>query len=54
MLSLQEALEARMMDWGLRTPIQLRDAARLFRALARLGYDGDAIGEEIERLKNEQ
>ena len=53
MPSLQEALEARMMDWGLRTPIQLRDAARLFRALARLGYDEDAIREEIERL-NEQ
>ena len=49
--SLQEALEARMMDWGLRTPIQLRDAARLFRALARLGYDEDAIREEINSLE---
>jgi len=52
--SLQQALEAKMKDWRLRPPLQPRDAARLFRALARLGYDGDAIGEEIERLKNEQ
>jgi SOS response regulatory protein OraA/RecX len=52
--SLQQALEARMKDWRLRFPLQLRDAARLFRALARLGYDEDAIREEIERSKNEQ
>ena len=51
--SLQEALAARMSDWKLRTPLQSRDGARLFRALLRLGYDEDAIREEIERL-NEQ
>ena len=49
--SLREALEARMKDWRLRSPLQLRDAARLFRALARLGYDEDAIREEVERLR---
>src|SRR5437868_3234381 len=52
--SLREALDAKMKDWHLRLPLQLRDAARLFRALARLGYDEDAIREEIERLKDEQ
>jgi regulatory protein len=51
--SLQEALDAKMKDWHLRVPLELRDANRLFRALARLGYDEDAIGEEIQRLKNE-
>ena len=51
--SLREALTAKMNDWKLRAPFQSRDAARLFRALLRLGYDEDAIREEIEQ-KNEQ
>ena len=46
--SLREALAAKLKDWKLRTPLQPRDAARLFRALLRLGYDEDAIREEIE------
>jgi regulatory protein len=46
--SLREAMVAKMKDWKLRTPLQPRDAARLFRALLRLGYDEDAIREEIE------
>jgi len=51
--SLREALTAKMNDWKLRAPLQSRDAARLFRALLRLGYDEDAIREEIQQ-KNEQ
>lgn len=48
--SLRDALAARMKDLNLRAPLQSRDAARLFRALLRLGYDEDAIREEIEQL----
>src|SRR5258708_6457715 len=46
--SLREALAAKMKDWKLRAPLQSRDVARLFRALHRLGYEEDAIREEIE------
>ena len=49
--SLHEALAARMNGWKLRAPLQSRDAARLFRALLRLGYDEDAIREEIGLLR---
>jgi len=35
----------------LRPPLQPRDAGRLFRALLRLGYDEDAIREELEQLE---
>ena len=48
--SLQDALNAKMNDWKLRVPLQPRDAARLFRALLRLGFNEDAIREEIETL----
>jgi SOS response regulatory protein OraA/RecX len=48
--SLREVLAAKMVDWNLRPPLVSRDAARLFRALARLGYEEDAIREEIEQL----
>jgi regulatory protein len=48
--SLREALTARMVGWKLRVPLHRRDAARLFRALARLGYEEDAIREEIDQL----
>jgi SOS response regulatory protein OraA/RecX len=48
--SLHEALTAKMVDWHLRPPLQTRHAARLFRALARLGYEEDAIREELEQL----
>jgi SOS response regulatory protein OraA/RecX len=51
--SLQEAAAAKMKDWKLRAPLQPSDAARLFRALLRLGYDEGAILEEIEHF-NEQ
>jgi regulatory protein len=49
--SLQDALTAKMVAWKLRAPLQSRDAARLFRALVRLGYEEDAIHEEIEQLQ---
>jgi len=48
--SLKEALAAKMNDWTLRAPLQPRDAGRLFRALLRLGYDEDAIREEINSV----
>ena len=49
--SLKEAVAAKMTDWKLRVPLQSRDAARLFRALVRLGYDEDAIREEIDQIR---
>jgi len=49
--SLREAMAARMKIWKLSGPLQSRDAARLFRALLRLGYDEDAIREEIEKFR---
>jgi SOS response regulatory protein OraA/RecX len=49
--SLKEALAAKMNVWALRGPLQPRDAARLFRALVRLGYDEETIREEIEQLR---
>jgi len=49
--SLHDALAATMNGWKLRPPLQSRDAARLFRALTRLGYDEDAIRDEIEPLQ---
>ena len=52
--SLREALTAKMNDWKLRAPLESRDAARLFRALLRLGYEEDVIREEIEHLHEQQ
>ena len=49
--SLKQALTAKMNGWKLRAPLQSRDAARLFRALLRLGYDEDAIREEIDQIR---
>jgi SOS response regulatory protein OraA/RecX len=48
--SLQDALNAKMKLWKLRPPLHPRDAARLFRALNRLGYDEDEIREAIKPL----
>jgi SOS response regulatory protein OraA/RecX len=52
--SLRDAVAAKMKGLKLRTPLQSRDAARLFRALIRLGYDEDAIREEIESIHEQQ
>ena len=49
--SLKDAVAAKMIDWKLRVPLQSRDAARLFRALVRLGYNEDAIREEIDQIR---
>ena len=49
--SLPDAVKAKMNDLNLRAPLESRDAGRLFRALLRLGYDEDAIREEIEQLE---
>jgi regulatory protein len=51
--SLTDALKATMIAWKLRAPLKPRDAARLFRALARLGYEEDAIREEVEQLHDQ-
>ena len=48
--SLKSALAAKIKDWNLHVPLKQRDAARLFRALRRLGYDEDAIQEETHQL----
>jgi SOS response regulatory protein OraA/RecX len=52
--SLRDALKDKMNGWKLRAPLQSRDAARLFRALLRLGYEEDAIHEEIEQLQQQR
>jgi SOS response regulatory protein OraA/RecX len=52
--SLSEVLKAKMMDWNMRKPLQPGDAARLFRAMARLGYEEEAIREEIQGLHEQQ
>lgn len=48
--SLQDVLGAKMNDWKLQAPIHHREATRLFRALARLGYPEDEIREELDQL----
>jgi SOS response regulatory protein OraA/RecX len=48
--SLRAVVNATMSDWNLREPLHRRDIARLFRALNRLGYQEDAIREELERF----
>ena len=48
--SLRAVVDAKMVDWQLDVPLRPSEAARLFRALLRLGYEEDAIREEIETL----
>jgi len=48
--SLQDVLKVKMLDWRFHAPLQRKDAARLFRALSRLGYSEDEIREELEQL----
>ena len=48
--SLPDVLKAKMLDWRFHAPLQKRDAARLFRALSRLGYSEDEIREELAPL----
>jgi SOS response regulatory protein OraA/RecX len=52
--SLREVVNATMIDCKLRAPLRPREAARLFRALIRLGYQEDAIREELEPFHEQQ
>ena len=47
--STTEALKDRMDRMRLEAPLSRKDAARLARFLARMGYDPAEIGEELER-----
>jgi SOS response regulatory protein OraA/RecX len=48
--SLQHVVRTKMIDWKLQAPIHRKEANRLYRALARLGYPEDEIREELEQL----
>jgi SOS response regulatory protein OraA/RecX len=48
--SVRDVLKAKMIDWRFHAPLQRREATRLFRALARLGYSEDEIREELEQF----
>jgi SOS response regulatory protein OraA/RecX len=48
--SLQHVVRAKMIDWKLQSPIHRKEASRLYRALAHLGYPEDEIREELEQL----
>jgi SOS response regulatory protein OraA/RecX len=48
--SLQHVVRAKMIDWKLQAPIHRKEANRLYRVLARLGYPEDEIREELEQL----
>ena len=48
--SLRDVLKAKMINWRFQAPLHRRDAARLFRALSRLGYPEEEIREELEQF----
>ena len=48
--SLVEALGSKMKDLNVKPPLSVRDASRLSGSLARLGYEEEAIREELENL----
>jgi SOS response regulatory protein OraA/RecX len=48
--SLQHVVRTKMIDWKLQAPVHRKEANRLYRALARLGYPEDEIREELEQL----
>jgi SOS response regulatory protein OraA/RecX len=52
--SLQEVLRSKMNDWKIQAPLHRKEAARLFRALARHGFPEDEIREELEQLHEQQ
>jgi SOS response regulatory protein OraA/RecX len=45
--SLQHVARAKLIDWKLQAPLQRKEANRLYRILARLGYPEDEIREEL-------
>jgi SOS response regulatory protein OraA/RecX len=51
---LPESLGAKMKGWNLHAPIHNREASRLFRALARLGFPEDEIQEELDKIRGQQ
>jgi SOS response regulatory protein OraA/RecX len=53
-LTLRDALRAKMKGWNLHAPVHQREASRLFRALARLGFPEDEIREELELIHEQQ
>ena len=48
--SLGDALVAKMDQLKIHPPLSVREASRLYRVLERLGYEGEAITDELERL----
>ena len=48
--SLVEALGTKMKDLNVKLPLSVRDASRLSRSLVRLGYEEEAIRDELENL----
>ena len=52
--SLREVLRATMVDWKLQSPLHRREAAKLYRALARLGFPEEEIREELDQLHEQQ
>jgi SOS response regulatory protein OraA/RecX len=52
--SLQQIVRAKMIEWNLQAPIQRKEANRLYRILARLGYPEDEIREELEQFHQQQ
>lgn len=48
--SLQHVVRAKLIDWKLQAPIHRKEANRLYRTLARLGYPEEEIREELEQL----
>lgn len=48
--SIGDVLEAKMVDLKMDPPLEPRKAARLFRALGRLGYEAEDIRTELERF----
>jgi SOS response regulatory protein OraA/RecX len=52
--TLRDALRAKMKGWNLHAPLHNREASRLFRALARLGFPEDEIREELELIHEQQ
>jgi SOS response regulatory protein OraA/RecX len=48
--SLGHIVQTKLIDYKLQVPIQRKEANRLYRILARLGYPEDEIREELEQL----
>jgi SOS response regulatory protein OraA/RecX len=49
--SLQNVVRDKMLHWKLQSPIHRKEANKLYRILARLGYPEDEIREQLEQLQ---